>query len=68
MHLNNRNKSYNRCETFGEAFRCKFWQKSAFWNADLQEKNKSIEASRSMKYTHNLDQDMLKIIDEGKFI
>ena len=31
-------------------------------------KNKSMERSRSMKFTYNVDQAMIKIIGEEKFI
>ena len=50
-HLDNRNKSYNPCKASGQAFRCKRWQKSAFWKADFREKNKSMEGSRRMTFT-----------------
>ena len=31
-------------------------------------KNKSMEGSKSMTFTHNVDEDMIKIIDDEGFI
>ena len=37
-YLDNRNKSYNSCETPRQAFRGKLWQTSSFWKAAFREK------------------------------
>ena len=43
------------------AFKGNLLQKIAFWKADFWKK-KSMEGSRSMTFTHKLDQDMTKVI------
>ena len=68
IHLDNRDKSHNPGEEPPEAFRGDFQQKSAFQTADFWEKNKSMEGSKSIKFIHTVDQDMIKSIDDGEKI
>ena len=55
LHFDNKNKSYKTPEAPGEAFKAKFEQKSAIWKAGLGRKIISIESSRNIKFTHNVD-------------
>ena len=45
------NKSYKTSDALGEAFRVKFCQGCPFWGANFQEKIKSMENSRNVKFT-----------------
>ena len=71
-HLDNRNKSHNPREARVEAFRGKCSRKNHLYSGRVTfgSKNKPMEGStcRSVTFTHSVDLDIIKIIDERKFL